>query len=140
MSSSKKYFKRIVIPVSEVITLSDDLSDEIMDDFIKQLHRVNLNKTIIHLFQKKYDLGKSRLAVNLKRFIDRLSSGKVSSIIPDGLDPDELSALLELHNRIEDPITRSVAQSLCSIEERSAAFNILGPMFDNNRLKFRGKI
>lgn len=136
---AKKWFKRLMVPLSGVVHLTADVSDDLIERFFSELERVGISDMSVRTFRDLADMSSAlRLAYNLQNLIDILGhKAHVASVLSDGLTEKEYCALYELANRDIDPITCQIAHSLLNIYERHTVLEFLNPLF--NRFKTRSK-
>tara|TARA_Y100000310_G_scaffold336041_1_gene419579 strand:+ start:1034 stop:1477 length:444 start_codon:yes stop_codon:yes gene_type:complete len=140
MPQKNKWFKRIVIPLPEIFSMTEIVSEEMATGFFKALGAAKLGEPVTSLLHARYLMAPDvRLAVNIKALVSQLIAKhkNVHSVIPDGLTDKEHDALVLIAERGVDPITNAIAHSLFNIEERNAALLVLRPLFDETKKMYR---
>ena len=140
MPQNKKWFKRIVIPLPEIFSMTEVVSEEMATNFFAALGRARVGEVTSSLFHARFLMRPDvRLAVNIKALISQLITRhkNVHSVIPDGLTDAEFEALTDIAERGLDPITNAIAHSLLNVEERNATLSVLKPLFDETKKMYR---
>lgn len=101
-----------------------------------EIRRRRLTPRCYGLFLKLAQLPPvRRLALNLKVVLDRMAAQPVSSVLPDGLETDELEALKEVDASGMDMPLRQAAHSLLNIEQRAQMLECVGRTFREQRTR-----
>ena len=139
MRDNKTYFKRVQIQPSEVVHVTEELSNEDLDRFFNELTRINFSDNNRSTFFALAELpAKMRLVINLNRFISKYkepTTNVIHSVVSDGLHEFEGAALFELANKDADVETNAVAHSLLNIEERHSLLEAMNAMFSGFQFK-----